>query len=74
MLKKWILQIQINIEKIESIGYLILGEIKFFSLKNENFSEKDPKKLKNITFYLHSTMLLLTGIKLLAVNWCRNWF
>ena len=43
MFKKWILQIQINIEKIESIEYLILGEIKFFSLKNENFQKKTPK-------------------------------
>ena len=47
---------------------------KIFQPQKWKFSEKDPKKLKNITFYLHSTMLLLTGIKLLAVNWCRNWF
>ena len=43
MLKKWILQIQINIEKTESIGYLILGEIKFCNLKNEHFQKKTPK-------------------------------
>ena len=42
-LKTWILQIQTNTEKIKLTGYLILGEIKFFNLKNEHFDKKSPK-------------------------------
>ena len=43
MLKKWILHVQTTTEKIEFIGYLILGEIKFWNLKNEHFEKKNPK-------------------------------
>ena len=31
------------------IGYLILGEIKFWNLKNKHFEKKSPKIEKNIT-------------------------
>ena len=37
------IQIQTTIEKIKLIGYLILGEIKFCNLKNENFEKKSPE-------------------------------
>ena len=30
-------------KKIESIGYSVLGEIKFCNHKNEHFEEKSPK-------------------------------
>ena len=36
-------QVQTTTEKIKLIGYLILGEIKFFNLKNHNFEKKSPK-------------------------------
>ena len=40
---------QTNTEKNKLIGYLILGEIKFYNLKNEHFEKKSPKsKKKNI--------------------------
>ena len=42
-LKAYILQIQTNTEKINLIGYFLLGEIKFCNLKNENFEKKNPK-------------------------------
>ena len=37
------LQIKTTTEKVKLIGYLILGEIKFFNLKNEHFDKKSPK-------------------------------
>ena len=41
---------QTTTEKNKLIGYLILGEIKFYNLKNEHFEKKSPKsKKKNIT-------------------------
>ena len=45
-LKTWILQIKTTTEKIKLTGYLILCEIKFCNLKNEDFEKKKPKKLK----------------------------
>ena len=47
-LKTWILQIQTITGKIKLIGYLILGEIKFWNLKNEDFEKKSPKSEKKI--------------------------
>ena len=40
---------QITTEKYKLIGYLILGEIKFWILKNEHFEKKSPKSEKDIT-------------------------
>ena len=40
---KEILQVQTTSEKFKLIGYLILAEIKFCNLKNENFEKKTPK-------------------------------
>ena len=37
------LQIKTTTEKVKLIGYLILGEIKFFNLKNEHFEKMNPK-------------------------------
>ena len=41
--------------KCKLIGYLILGEIKFWNLKNEDFEKKSPKseKHKTFTFYYY---------------------
>ena len=45
-LKTWILQLQTTTEKVKLIGYLILGEIKFWNLKNKHFVKKNPKVKK----------------------------
>ena len=37
---------QTTTEKNKLIGYLILGEIKFYNLKNEHFEKKSPKSKK----------------------------
>ena len=37
------LQIKTTTEKIKLAGYLILGEIKFFNLKNEHFRKMNTK-------------------------------
>ena len=45
---------QTNTEKIELTGYLILGEIKLYKLKNVYFEEKiskNKKKHNNFTFH-----------------------
>ena len=42
-LKKQNLQVQTTTEKIELIGYLILGEIKLCNLKSINFEKKSTK-------------------------------
>ena len=42
-LEKQNLQVQTTTEKIELIGYLILGEIKLCKLKSINFEKKSPK-------------------------------
>ena len=42
-LKIWILQLQTTIEKIEFIGYLVLGKKKLCNLKNVHFEKKNPK-------------------------------
>ena len=45
---------QTNTEKIELTGYLILGEIKLYKLKNVYFEEKiskSKKKHNNFTFH-----------------------
>ena len=34
---------QTTTEKMELIGYLILSEMTFFNLKNEDFEKKSPK-------------------------------
>ena len=54
-LKTWILQIQTITGKIKLIGYLILGEIKFWNLKNEDFEKKSPKSEKNIILHFMTT-------------------
>ena len=42
-LKTWILQTQTTTEKIKLIGYLILGEIRLWNLRNEHFEKMSPK-------------------------------
>ena len=46
---------QTTTEKIKLTGYLILGEIKFWNLKNEHFEKKSSKSEKknhnNFTFH-----------------------
>ena len=42
-LRTWTLQMQTTTEKIELIGYLILGKIKLCNLKKVHFEKKDPK-------------------------------
>ena len=37
------LQVQNTTDKSKLIGYLILGEIKLFNLKKEQFEKKTPK-------------------------------
>ena len=37
------LEIKTATEKIKLTGYLILGEIKFCNLKNENFEQNSPR-------------------------------
>ena len=64
------LQIQTTTEKIKLIGYLILCEIKFCNLKNEQFWGKKPKNLQNITIlhfmtnFHNVTLKIETGFKL----------
>ena len=43
LIKTWFLQIQTTTEKIKLIRYLILGELKFWNLKNEHFEKKRSK-------------------------------
>ena len=48
---------QTNTKKIELTGYLILGEIKLYKLKNVYFEEKISKSKKNITILHFMTIL-----------------
>ena len=52
-LKKLILQIQTTTETIKLIGYLILGEIKYWNLENEQFKKKNQKSWKHNNFTFH---------------------
>ena len=55
-LKSCYKQMQTTTEKIKLIGHLILGEIKFCNLKNEQFDKKSPKSLKTTILHFMTTV------------------
>ena len=62
-LKKQNLQVQTTTEKIELVGYLILGEIKLCNLKSINFEKKSPKCDKTWQFYISWRPWIMSFLK-----------
>ena len=55
-LRALILQIQTTTEKIKLIGYLILGEIKFFTSKMKILRKRAQKVKKDNNFTFHDDL------------------
>ena len=60
------LEIKTATEKIKLTGYLILGEIKFCNLKNENFEQNSPRCSKNVTILHFMTTFHNVALKIEA--------